>query len=336
MKRNFCLFFSAVAAAFVGCADESVVGGTSVEPNTLAELSSSSEFDIPNSSEDVVQGSSSSEMVNVFSSSEIPMSSSSSENPVLSSSSSSPSWMFSSAYNPPVLCKVGGYGCAIIAFGDLWSGGLYVGAVDTVETDRYADDKSQFGINAGKWFLDVDSVDGGGSTIQWKVPIGDDEDSTSLLPVMEACGDGLCGTFELNKGDLTYKPFVQVGFYVAGFDSNGVLLSADVTNWTGICVMYRSSVAAELQLDLGDSLNRVLEYDLPNVDLRRAKTGTSECFEWSKFRRRGWGPKVEGWEDGNAGEMAARRLAKVVFQIQGASGTKGEFTISAIGTNLDE
>lgn len=342
MKRNFYLVFAAVAAAFVGCADESAVSGTSVEPNTLAELSSSSELDIPNSSEDVVQESSSSEVVNVSSSSEIPMlssssetsmSSSSSDAPVQSSSSSDPSWVFSSAYIPPINCKVGGYGgCVVSYYGDLWSGEE---TIDTVQTSAFAEDKSQFGINAGKWFLDGNPYDEGGkSTIQWAVPVGDEKDSTSLRPVIENC-NGLCGTFELNKGSLTYNPFVEVGFYVAGFDSNGVMLSADVSNWTGICVMYSSSILGSLVLDLGDSLNQVLKYDVPSVTLSKSLSGTSKCFEWRKFKRAGWGAKVEGWEDENAGEMAAQHLAKVVFRFQDKDGTKGEFNIHAIGTALE-
>lgn len=334
MKPNFYLVSAAVAAAIVGCADDqSIVSGTSVEPNTLAELSSSSELSVPNSSETVAQSSSSNGVADVSSSSEIPMLSSSSDAPVQSSSSSDPSWMFSSAYNPPVLCKVSGFGgCAIVYDGDLWSGD---GEVDTVETSLLAEDKSQFGTNAGKWFLDANPYDEGGkSTIQWMVPIGDDEDSTSLLPVMNECG-GLCGEFELNKGTLTYNPFVEVGFYVAGVDSNGSSLSADVSNWTGICVMYSSSILGSLVLDLGDSLNQVLKYDVPFVTLSKSLSGTSKCFEWRKFKRAGWGAKVEGWDDENAGEMAAQHLAKVVFRFQDKDGTKGEFNIHAIGTPLE-
>lgn len=338
MKPNFYLVSAAVAAAIVGCADDqSIVGGTSVEPNTLAELSSSSEsdipFDIPNSSETVIQSSSSGDVADVSSSSEISVSSSSSDAPVQSSSSSDPSWMLSSSSYVSVLCKVSGSGgCAISYYGDLWSGEE---EVETVQTSAFAEDKSQFGIDAGKWFLDANPYDEGGkSTIQWAVPVGDDEDSTSLLPVMNECG-GLCGKFELNKGTLTYNPFVEVGFYVAGIDSNGVALSADVSNWTGICVMYSSSILGSLVLDLGDSLNQVLKYDVPSVTLSKSLSGTSKCFEWRKFKRAGWGAKVEGWEDENAGEMAAQHLAKVVFRFQDKDGTKGEFNIHAIGTALE-
>jgi len=329
--------------AMLACSEsvDSPVAGTAEEPNVLVADNdlpssssiveqSSSSVDTPNSSADVPNSSadvpnSSANEPTISSSSEIPM----------SSSSSDPSWIYSSAYVPPVLCKVGGFGCAIINEGDLWSGAYWDDESEAdVKTSLYAEDKSQFGINAGKWFLDVDSIDGGKSTIQWMVPVGTEKDSASILPVMEECG-GLCGTFELNKGALTYNPFVQVGFSVAGYDSNGVALTVDVSNWTGICLMYRASVRADLVLDVGDSLNQVLGYDLPSVSLAKNSTGSTRCFEWSKFKRAGWGASVEGWEKDVAGETAARHLSKVYIHFQGEDGTKGEFGIFAIGSNLD-
>lgn len=324
--------------AMLACSEsvDSPVAGTAEEPNVLVANNdlpssssiveqSSSSVDTPNSSADVPN--SSANEPTISSSSEIPM----------SSSSSGPELPLSSSSNllPPVLCKVGGFGCAIINEGDLWSGAYWDDESEAdVQTSLYAEDKSQFGIDAGKWFLDVDSIDGGKSTIQWAVPVGNEKDSASILPVMEECG-GLCGTFELNKGALTYNPFVQVGFSVAGYDSNGVALTVDVSNWTGICLMYRASVRADLVLDVGDSLNQVLGYDLPSVSLAKNSTGSARCFEWSKFKRAGWGASVEGWEKDVAGETAARHLSKVYIHFQGEDGTKGEFGIFAIGSNLD-
>ena len=328
------------ALAMLACSEsvDSPVSGTAEEPNVLmanndlpssssiVELSSFS-VDTPNSSADVPN-----------SSAELPTISSSSEISVSSSSSSEPSWLYSSAYIPPVLCKIGGFGCAVSYSGDLWSPETYYGKDepdDDVKTSSFAEDKSQFGINAGKWFLDIDTADGGKSTIQWAAPVGVEGDSTSILPVVEECGEsGVCGTFELNKGTLTYDPFVQVGFSVAGYDSNGVALAVDVSNWTGICLMYRATIGASLVLDVGDSLNKALEYDLPFATLPKT-AGSSRCFEWSKFKRAGWGAAIEGWEDDAVGEIAARRLSKVYIQFQSKSGTKGEFHIFAVGTNLD-
>ena len=325
--------------AMLACSEsaDSPVAGTAEEPNVLVANNdlpssssiveqSSSSVDTPNSSADVPN--SSANEPTISSSSEIPM----------SSSSSDPSWIYSSAYIPPVQCKVGGFGCLVSYDGDLWTGESSYWDNESeadVQTSLYAEDKSKFGINAGKWFFDMDSTDGGKSTIQWAAPVGTEKDSTSILPVIEKCGVGVCGSFELNKGTLTYDPFVQVGFSVAGYDSNGVALAVDVSNWTGICLMYRATIGASLVLDVGDSLNKALEYDLPFATLPKNTTGSSRCFEWSKFKRAGWGAAIEGWEDDAVGEIAARRLSKVYIQFQSKSGTKGEFTIFAIGSNLD-
>lgn len=318
------------ALAMLACSEsvDSPVSGTAEEPNVLMANN-----DLPSSSSIVELSSFSVDTPN--SSAEEPTISSSSEIPESSSSSSGPSWLYSSAYVPPVLCKVVGLGCVTIYEGDLWSGAYWDDESEAdVQTSLYAEDKSQFGINAGKWFLDVDSIDGGKSTIQWAVPVGNEKDSASILPVMEECGD-LCGTFKLDRGDLNYDPFVQVGFNVAGFDSNGVALTVDVSNWTGICLMYQATIGASLVLDVGDSLNKALEYDLPFATLPKSTAGSSRCFEWSKFKRAGWGAAIEGWEDDTVGEMAARHLSKVYIQFQSKSGTKGEFHIFAVGTNLD-
>ena len=327
--------------AMLACSEsvDSPVAGTAEEPNVLVANN-----DLPSSSSIVEQSSSSVDTPNSSaevpnSSAEVPTISSSSEIPESSSSSSGPSWLYSSAYVPPVLCKVGGFGCAVSYSGDLWSPETYYGKDepdDDVKTSSFAEDESQFGINAGKWFLDIDTADGGKSTIQWAAPVGVEGNPTSILPVVEKCGEsGVCGTFKLNKGALTYDPFVQVGFSVAGYDSNGVALTVDVSNWTGICLMYRASVRADLVLDVGDSLNQVLGYDLPSVSLAKNSTGSTRCFEWSKFKRAGWGASVEGWEKDVAGETAARHLSKVYIHFQGEDGTKGEFGIFAIGSNLD-
>ena len=319
-------FFS---LAMLACSEsiDSPVSGTAEEPNVLMANN-----DLPSSSQQEELSSSSAEIP--ASSAVIPEQSSSSETPVQSSSSSSSSWIYSysSAYIPPVLCKVGGYGCAISYYGDLWSGeSFYWDDEDEldVQTSLYAEDKSKFGINAGKWFLDTDSIDGGKSTIQWLVPLGDKRDSTSIRPVLEECGNGLCGTFNLDKGELDYDPFVQVGFNVAGFDSNGVALAADVSNWQGICIMYSSSVYAILELSLSDSLNAAMNYALPAVELGKTY-GKSKCFDWSDFQQPSW---KRDKDLTMSGEDAARQLVKVIIRIQGKSGNSGSFSIGAIGSN---
>ena len=198
-------------------------------------------------------------------------------------------------------------------YGELWSSS----DDDHVRTDEFAEDKSVFGENAGTWFLETDSIDGGLSVVQW-----DNED------VRDDC-DGVCGSFELDKGDLSYDPFIKVGFNVAGIDSNGVALSADVSNWHGICVDYSLTTTAVIELSMGDSLDKKVGYDMPNVRLPKKSSVDTKCFEWTSFVQSGWGSvKITG-------EEVAKKLVSVKIWVQGKTGTKGKFNIKKIGVNRE-
>ena len=130
---------------------------------------------------------------------------------------------------------------------------------------------------------------------------------------------------------VSYDPFITIGFYVAGFDSSGNPLSADVSNWQGICIAFSLSGApADVQLSMGDSLDEAMGYALPEEVLGKSY-GRSSCFEWSDFLQPTWKSKDALTV---SGEEAARRLVKVIIRIQGKSGLKGEFIIQGIGTNI--
>jgi hypothetical protein len=320
--------------AMLACSEStnSPVSGTAEEPNVLTAENdiSSSSIEIPASSAEIRELSSSSAELPITSSSSTEPSilSSSSEIPLLTSSSSEPPIPESSSSSHSVLCKTNGGPCGGPGGGDLWYPAY---DYDLIQTDRYAEDKSVFGEKAGTWFLETDSSDGGKSTIQWGLEYMDiDWDGQSLIPVIEEC-DGLCGTFALDKGDLSYDPFITIGFYVAGFDSSGNPLSADVSNWQGICIAFSlSGASANVQLSMGDSLDKAMGYALPEEFLGKSY-GKSSCFEWSDFLQPTWKSKDALTV---SGEEAARRLVKVIIRIQAKSGSKGDFNILGIGSNI--
>lgn len=211
----------------------------------------------------------------------------------------------------------------------MYSDDLWEGYSTYVDAGMYVEDKSLVGVDVGKWFWETDSAFGGKSFIEWPVELGDEYDSLSIDPVIDYC-IGLCGTFHLDRGDLSYNPYVDVGFNVAGFEDFGKeLLSADITNWNGICVSYSASVAPTLVLDLGDSLNEKLAWALPMVDLAKTSFGTNKCFEWSDFKMPSW---ASAHEFKITGEEAAKHVARIYFRFQSASGV-GNFNIMAIGSN---
>lgn len=363
MKNNIYLTCGVMALAFAACSEDNGIVGTSTEPNTFAhdfssseaeslsssvtEKSSSSDFEL-SSSAVLPKMSSSSSVLPESSSSLFKLSSSRMEpySSAQASSSSSGSWPLSSSSRNPVLCKTGyaNGGCAgVDGEGDLWSGykAAYEGT-EYIDVGLYAD-SSWKSMASGEWFVVLDSADAGKSDIRWPVKLGNDSNPNSFTPVIERCNNGLCGTAVLEKGSLTYNPFVLVGFTLAK-DGAGKQIPVDVSNWNGICVFYQSDVSLSLELGLEDSVSALMGYALPSVSLSKTSLASSKCFEWSEFKLPSWvksiGKFVDldrleelGWLE-NAGEMAAKQLVAVRFKIQAQPG-EYNFNIMALGTNLE-
>ena len=187
----------------------------------------------------------------------------------------------------------------------------------------WAGDASEYTINTGiaeaEWYMFNDSAEGGLSTITWPVPLGNDYTNDSFDPVIDECG-GVCGTFNLNQGSMDHKPYVGVGFNLAGRAASEV----DATAWGGICITYTSDVTVALLLGLSDEKEYAIGYDNPFVTLPKASAATEVCTAWEKFKQAGWGTgKVTGDE-------AAAALVAVKFKIQADDSTTGKFSITGI------
>lgn len=235
----------------------------------------------------------------------------------------------SSSSDKTVLCKVsGGWGCNIGSTGDLWKSGDF-----KVKTNLYAEDSSKFGNHAGDLFFETDSIIGGETRIIWYY-------NNSVVP--EFGKGSLNALVFLDKGEMVGNPFFDIGFYVAGYDSNGVRLSTDISNWNGICILARygsvvnddrdaEKIELSLQLDLGDSINKKLGYALPSV--KKSPNVESQCYEWNQFQQ----PKLEIEHEIISGEDAAKHVERIVFHFQSKT-TQDTlyFDFLAIGTNRDE
>lgn len=304
-KKLYALYAVVFSLTMLACSNDSV-SGSSEDPNVLTAENDSSSSSLDGET------------------------SSSAIQPEISSSSSAKKFSSSSKYIP-VLCKASvdwGYdGCIRTppsGDGDLWSYGL------KVKTDAYADDPSKFGNRAGEFFIETDSAEGGKTELYW---FGSDRRPSTF----EDCS--LEGYLEANvrwdKGDLPYEvghdPYFNLGFYVAGFDSDGVAMSADISNWNGMCFAYTGTTNPTLQLDLGDSINKKLGNVLPSVTL--FASSEPQCFEWKDFKQ-----PATGKEHGViSGEEAAKHVEKVVLHFQAlpreSFGDYGDILILAIGTN---
>ena len=242
----------------------------------------------------------------------------------LEASSTSMQESSSSAFH--ALCKVSGDwgsrgGCAETppsGHGDLWStGNLKVKTASLI-------DPASLGDRAGEFFFETDSAEGGGSEIIW----------TERIFVIPEFKGLLEANIHLVTGNLPYNPFCNIGFNVAGFDSSGNAISADVSDWNGICVLYEGSISPTIQLDLGDSLNQKMGHSLPSVKMVSQKE--PQCYEWSQFKQ----PNLEEGYEAISGEEAAKKVVRIVFHFQEKPNEElngydlVEFI--AIGTNRDE
>lgn len=180
---------------------------------------------------------------------------------------------------------------------------------------------------SGYWYWYDDKADGGNSRIDW--PVEEAEEGDMLKPVIEAC-QGICGTFILDEGSLDYKPFVGVGFNIAGTElfTGGSAVPADISAWGGLCVTYSSTTDIELYLSYGDEKDAAMGYDFPSVTMPISTEGTVECYRWKQFSR-GWGmdPHMD---------QLVKGAASVKFRIQGKSGTTGEFNIMSVSSYVEQ
>lgn len=251
----------------------------------------------------------------------------SSSNPSGLEHSSSSSEEVSSSSNFHPLCKASGNwgsrgGCSEIwphGDGDLWSNGDL-----KVNTSIYIDDSTSFGERAGEFFFETDSAEGGESQIIW---------SEGKYVLSEFKGL-LYAMVQLVRGNLPYDPFCNIGFNIAGFDSSSHAISADISAWNGICVLYQGTISPTIQLDLGDSINQKIGYALPSVKMSSQEE--PQCFEWNQFKQTNLNEDAETI----SGEEAAKKVVRIVFHFQEQPNTELDgyeaIEFLAIGTNRDE
>lgn len=199
---------------------------------------------------------------------------------------------------------------------------------DSEKVETGLDNETQTG---GYWFSYNDSADKGLSEVQWPVPKGNESDTNSLQPIIDAC-HGICGHVVLSGAALSYDPFVGIGFNIVGEASadDKTPVAADVTDWGGIFITYASTLAAVLELGLGDVADKALEYDNPVAKLPKSSEGTTKVITWEDFAQAGWGKG-----DKITGPEAATKLVAIKFKIQAKDGTEGNFHIFEIGSLSD-
>ena len=167
--------------------------------------------------------------------------------------------------------------------------------------------------NSGSWFVWRDDEEGGTSTIDFPVAMGNEYSGDSYDANIEYCG-GFCGSVEF--GTTIPNPSVGAAFSVAVEGE-----TADISEWHGLCVAYSSELLFDIYLvsELGDEADVVVS----RVEIPRAADSTM-CVSWKDFA-------VEGSAVENAAEAA--KTARIVgFEFKGEPGEKGFFNIKSITT----
>lgn len=180
----------------------------------------------------------------------------------------------------------------------------------------------------GYWYEYADDLDGGRSKILWPTYKGNEYSEDAMDPIIELC-NGVCGTYSLNKGSLTYNPFVGLGFHLVGEKNifDGTPDVADASSMGGVCVSYASEMAVSLEMGLSEEAEAEIGYAVPAVTLPKSATGITKYIAWSDFKQPSWYKGATKMP----GEAAAKQLASLRFKFQGTSGTLGRFNIAAVG-----
>ena len=180
---------------------------------------------------------------------------------------------------------------------------------------------------AGYWFSYDDSGDKGASKVVWGGTVGNEYSETALDGVVLECG-GVCGDAVLAKGELTYNPFVGIGFNIVGETSktDPTPVPGNASSWGGVCITYASDAAPSLELGLGDEVDQSIGYANPAAALPKSAAGTTKTLSWSDFKQPSW---YKG-DTKIAGDAASKQLVAVKFKIQSTPGTY-HFNICAIG-----
>lgn len=117
-------------------------------------------------------------------------------------------------------------------------------------------------------FYESDSIYGGSSHIEWK-----NEDGL------------LSGTavYSVEWDSSFADPFATLGIWLKGNNSKERSHYVDMSGKNGICFSHYSDGHVTIMLDLGDSLNSLLDDKLYHAEFTAKRIGSPECKTWDDF-----------------------------------------------------
>ena len=172
---------------------------------------------------------------------------------------------------------------------------------------------------AGYWYTYDDNDDGGVSRVEWDAECPNDG-TDCMQYIVEHC-NGLCGKMYVKRGNAK-EAVVGVAFNVAGYEDPAAdmttPLSADISDWGGICVTFSSDLNLFMSLSV-DSKTEV------SVELGQSEKLVEKCFTWADFDK-----DDEGDNPMPAAE-AAKKVQSITFGKRSGESMIGPFTIASIG-----
>ena len=172
--------------------------------------------------------------------------------------------------------------------------------------------------DGGWWYSYDDNGSDGASVLTWEAEPATGGDMT---PVIEACGTGICGSFELNQADYQYDPFVGFAF---GFGKNDKY-AGDATAMRGVCIQYKSTAPISVELGLTAATEKSIGYANPASELSKSTSLTVEDLTWASFTQPEWATETI------SGTNAAKELSSLKFKITGTDGLSGSFAVTKVG-----
>lgn len=139
----------------------------------------------------------------------------------------------------------------------------------------------------GSWYVINDGSDGGNSKVIFDQLDPDGDGSTICDDDVQAFW-GLSGTAVLDKGKLSYDPYVAICFDAVGqaSDTDTTLAAGDVSDWGGLTISYECDAPVSLELSLGDDYDAAIEYARPYYSLPKTEPGEGvvKSIAWSEFK----------------------------------------------------
>ena len=195
--------------------------------------------------------------------------------------------------------------------GDLWCG-----LVDTY--GRVLTGYEDIEDASGYWYSYTDEPYGGTSYFVFPADVEEDPYGNFFGPLTETY-NGIKTKVLLGNG---YEyPYAGLAFNIIGDEMKG----ADITDWGGICIVYKSEVTFAIELAVENEAT-LTQYNNRKATVAKSQNLLVSDFPWSKFKQE------SGWGNDNVSlEEVISRVSAIRFKFSGSAGNGGDFFLQSIG-----